>query len=83
MKDNKYFNYFIQFSLIFFTIGGYFLTSLKLPAYGLIFGMISQIFWVYSSWKTWKESGQIGPFITTLFMIVVITFGIINYWFLN
>jgi hypothetical protein len=76
-------NYLIQSCLVFFTIGGYFLTSLKLPAYGLIFGMISQIFWVYSSWKTYKESDQIGPFITTLFMIIVLSFGIINYWFIK
>lgn len=80
MKKN-YFNTFIQFGLIFFTVGGYLLTSFKLPQYGLIFGLISQVFWLYSSYKAWKESNQIGIFITTLFMIAVISFGIFNYWF--
>lgn len=79
---HKNFNSFIQFGLIFFTVGGYLLTSLKLPAYGLIFNFISQAFWLYSSYKAWKESNQIGIFITTIFMIIVIGFGIVNYWFL-
>lgn len=83
MKNEKnYFNMFIQTGLVVFTIGGYLLTSFKLPQYGLILGLVSQVFWFYSSYKAWKESNQIGIFITTIFMIAVILFGIINYWFI-
>ncbi len=79
----KYFtlNNLAQVGLVFFTVTGYLLTSLKLPQYGLILAFISQIFWLYSSYKAWKESNQIGIFITTIFMILVISFGVFNYWF--
>ncbi|MFZ2072211.1 MAG: hypothetical protein WA101_01010 [Minisyncoccia bacterium] len=80
-KESRYLNILVQASLVFFTIGGYLLTSFKLPQYGLIVALISQIFWFYSSYKAWKESNQIGIFITTIFMTLVISFGIFNYWF--
>lgn len=83
MKKYFSFNNMVQIGLIFFTVGGYLLTSLKFPQYGLIFALVSQVFWLYSSYKAWKESNQIGIFITTIFMILVISFGIVNYWFLR
>lgn len=83
MKKYLTTNNIVQVCLVFFTVVGYLLTSLKFPQYGLIFALISQAFWLYSSYKAWKESNQIGIFITTIFMIFVISFGIVNYWFLR
>ena len=64
------------------TIIGFTLTSFKYPQYGLVFNLIAQIFWLYSGIKAWKQAGQIGIFITTLFITVVVSFGVINYWVL-
>lgn len=81
---NKYFtlNTFMQVGLVGFTALGFLLTSLKLPQYGLIFNLISQIFWVYSSYKAWKNADQIGIFITTVFITLIVASGVINYWLL-
>ncbi len=80
----KYFNFnnFIQFGLTVFTIMGILLTSLKLPQYGLIAVFISEFFWIYSSYKAWKEAGQIGIFITTVVYTLIVLFGMVNYWIL-
>ena len=75
-------NLIAQIGLTVFTILGFVLTSFKLPQYGLIFALISQIFWLYSSYKAWKEANQIGIFITTLFILLTIIWGLINYWIL-
>ncbi len=75
-------NTFVQICLTIFTIAGFVLTSLKLPQYGLIANLISQIFWLYSSYKAWKEANQIGMFITTIFILITVLGGIFNYWFL-
>jgi uncharacterized membrane protein len=82
MKQSS-FNQITQVCLVIFTVGGYLLTSLKLPQYGLIVALISQIFWLYSSYKAWKEANQIGIFITTIFIVITIMFGITNYWFIK
>ena len=76
-------NTFFQVGLIFFTVLGFLLTSIKLPAYGLIAALISEIFWLYSSYKAWKNANQIGMFINTIIISVTIIYGIINYWFLK
>jgi hypothetical protein len=53
---------------------------MKLPAYGLLFQLVAQIFWLYSSWKAGKEAGQWGIFITTLIIATIVIYGVINYW---
>jgi hypothetical protein len=65
------------------TILGFLLTSLKKPQYGLIFNLLSQIFWLYASWQAWKKANQIGILVTTLFILVVVLFGVINYWLIG
>jgi hypothetical protein len=76
------FNAITQICLTVFTILGFLLTSLKLPQYGVIAALISEVFWLYSSYKAWKNANQIGIFITTIFITVTLIFGIINYWVL-
>lgn len=83
-KDKKsYFNLATQFLLPAFTVLGFALTALKMPEYGLIASLISEVFWLYSGWKAWKEAGQIGIFITTLIITIIVSYGIVNYWFLH
>jgi hypothetical protein len=76
------FNTFAQICLTVFTVSGFLLTSLKLPQYGLIASLVSQIFWLYASYKAWKEAKQVGIFITTIFVVLTVLAGVINYWFL-
>ncbi len=71
-----------QILLPTFTILGFLLTSLKRPALGLIFNLIAEIFWIYASWQAWKKAGQIGILITTVFITIILVYGVINYWFL-
>ena len=73
----------MQAGLIGFTMLGFLLTSMKLPQYGLISNLISEIFWLYSSYKAWKKADQIGIFITTIFVTLIIVYGVINYWFIK
>jgi hypothetical protein len=80
MKKYLTFNNFVQACLVTFTILGFLLTALKLPQYGLISNLISEIFWLYSAYKAWKQANQIGIFITTIIVTLVIISGIINYW---
>jgi hypothetical protein len=70
----------VQVGLIGFTGLGFLLTSLKLPQYGLIANLISQVFWLYSAYKAWREADQIGIFIVTIFITLTLISGIINYW---
>ena len=81
-KAKSSFNTVAQFGLIFFTVLGYLLVSMKLPAYGLLAALVSQIFWLYSSYKAWKNANQIGIFINTIIILGTIIYGVINYWFL-
>lgn len=71
-----------QIFLPVFTILGFLFISLNKPEIGLIFNLIAQIFWLYASYKAWKEAGQIGIFITTVILGAVILYGVINYWFI-
>ena len=82
---NKYMtiNNVAQFGLVFFTIFGFLLISLKLPEYGLISNLVAQIFWLFSSYKAWKNANQIGMFINTIIITLIVLWGILNYWILN
>ena len=82
MKKYLTINTLAQIGLVIFSILGFLLTSLKLPQYGLISALISEIFWLYSSYKAWKEANQIGIFITTIVITFIVLFGVINYWIL-
>ena len=63
-----------------FTISGFLLTSLKLPQWGLAFNLSSEIFWLYSSYWAWREAKQIGIFITTIVITIILIGGVVNYW---
>ena len=80
-QKNSVFNILMQVGLVGFTMLGFLLTALKMPQYGLVFNFISEFFWVYSSYRAWKEAKQIGIFITTVFITIILGFGIVNYWF--
>ena len=71
----------VQVCLPGFTILGYALVAAKMPQYGVIAGLISQIFWAYASYRAWKE-GQWGIALTTAVLTIVFIYGIINYWYL-
>jgi len=81
-KKEKLFNKVVQFALPGLTISAQLATSLKFPQYGLIFNLLAQPFWLYSSWKAWKQAGQIGILITAIIFTTITALGIINYWFL-
>jgi riboflavin transporter FmnP len=71
-----------QILLPILTILGFLFTSLKNPELGLIFNLISQVFWLYSAWQSWKKAGQIGIFITSIIITLILLYGVINYWIL-
>ena len=70
----------MQVGLVGFTALGFLLTSLKLPQYGVIANLIAQIFWLYSSYKAWRQADQVGIFITTICITLILIGGIVNYW---
>jgi hypothetical protein len=76
-------NMLMQIGLVGFTGFGFLLTSLKMPEYGLIVNLIAQIFWLYASYRAWKEANQIGIFLNTLMIIVILSYGVFNYWILS
>lgn len=79
-KKKDYFNTLTQFALPVLTISVQVAIAMKLPQWGLIINMISQPFWIYTAWKSYKQAGQIGLLITTIIVTIVIGLGIINYW---
>ncbi len=81
-RGMRIWNIVVQICLPLFTIGGFFLTALKLPAYGVIAGLISQIFWLYASYRAWKKADQIGVFVNTIVSTLIFAYGVLNYWFL-
>ena len=83
MKKYLTTNTLMQVGLVFFTCLGFLLTALKLPQYGLISNLIGEIFWVYSTYHAWKKANQIGMFINTIVITMVLIGGIINYWFIK
>jgi len=63
-----------------FTTLGFLLTSLKLPQWGLAANLVSEIFWIYSSYRAWRDANQIGIFITTIVITLILLGGLANYW---
>ncbi len=82
MNKHFTFNNLAQICIVLFTILGFLFTSFKMPAWGLIFNLISQPFWLYSTYKSWKNADQIGTFINSLMITIVLIWGVINYWLL-
>jgi hypothetical protein len=82
METKKLFNSAAQVALPTLTIGAQIAIALKYPQWGLIINLASQPFWLYSSWKSYKEAGQVGILITTVIFTFITILGIINYWFL-
>ena len=80
-KGIDWLNVLMQIGLVGFTAGGFLLTALKLPQYGLISNLIAEVFWMYSSWRAWREANQIGIFIATIFITLILIGGVLNYWF--
>ena len=74
------FNAFMQIGLVFFTMLGFLLTALKFPQYGLVSNLTSQIFWLYSSYKAWREANQIGILINAVCITLILVYGVANYW---
>ena len=56
MKRYGSLNTVMQIGLVGFTALGFLLTALKLPQYGLVANLISQIFWLYSSYQAWRQA---------------------------
>jgi uncharacterized membrane protein (UPF0136 family) len=79
-RAERIWNLIVQVCLPGFTILGFFLTALKLPQYGVIAGLFSEIFWAYASYRAWKE-GQWGIAITTVIATLIFAYGILNYWY--
>ena len=80
MNNEKIFNLLTQFAIPILTISTQIAIALKYPQWGLVINMVAQPFWIYSGWKAYKKAGQIGLFITTIIITIVIGLGIINYW---
>ena len=74
-------NTLLQIGLVVCTGLGFLLTSLKLPHYGVIANLIGQVFWVYSSYRAWREADQIGIFLSTIIITLILIYGVTNYWF--
>jgi riboflavin transporter FmnP len=85
MNKNKesLFNKLTQYFLPIFTILGFLFTAIKKPEIGLGFNLVAQVFWLYASWKAWKQAGQIGLFITALILTCIVTYGLVNYWLIK
>jgi len=79
----KKLNLAVQIGLPVSTVAGFLLTSFKLPQYGVIVSLFSQIFWMYSAYKAWRKADQIGLFVNTIIVTAVFAFGVINYWFIK
>lgn len=79
----KYMNAASQVAIPVFTLGGMLLVSLKYPGWGVLSLFTAQPFWFYSTYRAWRQSGQIGIFLTTIAYTVITGFGVINYFFLS
>jgi hypothetical protein len=69
-----------QILLPMFTITGFLATSMKEPQIGLALNLFAQIFWLYSGWKAWKKANQIGIFINSIIITLILLYGVLNYW---
>ena len=83
LDKHPLFNGIMQVGLVGFTLGGFLLTSLKMPEYGLILNLVAQIFWMYSAYRAWREANQIGIFVNTICITMIVMYGVINYWVLS
>jgi hypothetical protein len=83
MKRYGSLNSVMQIGLVGFTALGFLLTALKLPQYGLVANLVSQIFWLYSSYQAWRQADQIGIFIATICITLILIGGIVNYWLIG
>ncbi len=72
----------VQICIPVFTILGFLLVSLKMPAYGVIASLAAQPFWLYSSYRSWKDARQIGMFVNSILATMIFIYGVVNYWFL-
>lgn len=79
-SGNMLFNTLTQIAIPVLTVATQIAIAVKLPQWGLVINMLAQPFWIYSAWKAYKKAGQIGLFITTILVTIVIGLGIINYW---
>jgi hypothetical protein len=77
---NKHVDALVQVGLVGFTGAGFLLTALKLPQYGLMVNLAGQVFWLYSSYKAWRGAGQIGMFIISVGVTLILIVGVVNYW---
>ena len=80
-KNKSFFNTITQIAIPVLTVGTQIAIALKYPQWSLVINLISQPFWIYSSWKAYKKAGQVGLLVTTLMVTVVICLGIFNYFF--
>lgn len=81
MRKHERFDQVSQVAIPLLTVGGYLLTSLKYPEWGLVISLFAQPFWLYSSYKAYRTAGQSGLLMNSVIMTFVIAFGILNYWF--
>lgn len=82
MNRENMFNSLTQIVIPVLTIGGQIAIAMKFPQWGLIVALASQPFWLYSSWKSYKEAGQVGMFVNTVIFSIVTVYGLVNYWML-
>ena len=80
-QKSKLFNLLTQFALPILTIATQVAIATKQPKWGLVINMTAQPFWLYTSWRAYREAGQIGLLITSSIVTVIIGLGIINYFF--
>ena len=82
-KNQIWFDKLTQVLLPLLTISGYFLTANKMPKAGFIIATVSQVFWLYTSYQSYKKAGQVGILITTIIMTVINLYGIYSWWFVK
>ena len=70
----------VQCALPVLTIAAQLAVALKHPQVGLVIALSAQPFWLYSSWKAYKQAGQIGLFVNTVLFATVTAAGVVNYW---
>ena len=80
-EKQNFFDKSIQILLPLVAVSSWLLTSVKLPEYGLVVAFFAQTIWLYVTYHGWKKANQIGGFVTTIFEILIISFGILNYWY--
>jgi hypothetical protein len=80
MRMKRYLNLLMQIGLVGFTATGFLLTAAMLPQYGLIANLAGQVFWLYSSYRAWRDAEQIGMFVVTVCITLILIYGVVNYW---